>query len=85
MHIPKGLPTQVTGLGLGWYMNNKMCWKAPKKLLGYIKRSSTENWKPDLLYGCALLEHLILLYLIQEVLMVCAQYMTVMSINASGT
>lgn len=33
----------IAGLGLGWYMNNKMCWKAPEKLLGYIKRSSTEN------------------------------------------
>lgn len=54
-------------------------------MLSYIKRSSTENWEPNLLYGCALLEHLILLYLIQEVLMACARCMTVMSISAGGT
>lgn len=53
-------------------------------MLGFVKRNSTEDWKPDLLYGPALLECLILQYLIQEALMVCIQCMTVMSINASG-
>lgn len=86
VHIPRGLPTQVLlhDWGCGSIGIIK-CSGRPLRVLGFVKRNSTENWKPDLLYGCALLERLILQYLIQEALMVCVQCLTVMSINASGT